>query len=80
MVRFRYDFWHVCISILGGRIYGRNGAVIGWTEKGNVGDEVCMEVDLRSQSKEERTIRFVVDGKIQKCVIVGVGKEIRFGV
>ena len=39
-----------------------------------------MEVDLRSEKKEERTIRFLVDGKIQKCVIVGVGKGIRFGV
>ena len=42
--------------------------------------EVCVEVDLRSSEKEERKIRFIVNGKIQKCVIVGVGNEIRYGV
>ena len=68
------------LYILGGNVYGRNGAVIGWTEKGRVGSEVCVEVDLRSTKKEERKIRFIVDGKIQKCVIVGVGNEIRYGV
>ena len=79
--RFRFQFWYVCILfILGGMIYGRNGAVIGWTEKGRVGSEVCMEVDLRSSAKEERRIRFIVNGKIQKCVIVGLGNEIRYGV
>ena len=54
--------------------------VVGWTEKGRVGSEVCMEVDLRSEKKEERTIRFIVDGKMQNCVIVGVGKDVKFGV
>ena len=54
--------------------------MIGWTEKGRVGGQVSVEVDLRSEKKEERTIRFIVDGKIQKCVIVGVGREVRYGV
>ena len=54
--------------------------MIGWTEKCGVGSEVGVEVDLRSEKKEERMIRFIVDEKIQKCVIVGLGKEIRFGV
>ena len=54
--------------------------MIGFTEEGRVGTEVSVEADLRSEEKEERTIRFIVDGKIQKCVIVGVGREIRFGV
>ena len=70
----------VSLYYLGGQIWGRNGAVIGWTEKGRVGSEVCVEVDLRSSEKEERRIRFIVDGKIQKCVIVAVGNEIRYGV
>ena len=61
-------------------IRGRNEAVIGWTEGGREGSEVCVEVDLRSSEKEERKIRFIVNGKIQKCVIVGVGNEIRYGV
>ena len=54
--------------------------MIGWTERGKVGSEVCVEVDLRSSKKEERKIRFIVDGKIQKYVIVGLGNEIRYGV
>ena len=54
--------------------------MIGWTENGRVGSEVCVEVDLRSSKKEERRISFILDGKIQKCVIVGVGNEIRYGV
>ena len=54
--------------------------MIGLTEKGGVGSEVTMEVDLRSDKKEERTIRFIINGKIQKCVIVGVGRDVRFGV
>ena len=61
-------------------IVGRNGVAIGWIEEGRVGSEVCLEVDLRSSEKEERKIRFIVDGKIQKCVIVGLGNEIRYGV
>ena len=54
--------------------------MIGWIEKAKVGSEVCVEVDLRSSKKEERKIRFIVNGKIQKCVIVGLGNEIRYGV
>ena len=54
--------------------------MIGWTQKGKVGSEVCVEVDLRSSKKEERRILFIVDGKIQKCVIVGVGNDIKYGV
>ena len=41
---------------------------------------MSVEVDVRSEAKEERTIRFIVDGIVQNCVIVGVGKEVRFGV
>ena len=79
--RFRSHFLYVCILfILDGNIYGINGAVIGWTEKARVGSEVCVEVDLRSSKKEERRIRFIVNRKIQKCVIVGVGNKIRYGV
>ena len=59
---------------------GLNGSVIGWTECGGVGSEVGVEIDLRSSEKEERKIRFIVNEKIQKCMIVGVGREIKFGV
>ena len=70
----------VSIYILGGKIYGRNRRAIGWTEKGKEGSVVSVEVDLRSEKKEERSIRFIVDGKIQKCVIVGLPNEVRYGV
>ena len=63
-----------------GVIKGQTGAVIGWTEKGSVGTEVGVEVDLRSSKREERSIRFFVDGKIQKTSIAGVGRGVRFGV
>ena len=54
--------------------------MIGWTEQGVLGSEVIVEVDVRSEKKEERTIRFIVNENIQKCMIVGIGKEVRFGV
>ena len=77
----RFQARHIiCIHILGGDIRGRNGAVLGWIEQGLPGNEVCVEVDLRSSKKEERTIRFIMNGKIQKYVVIGVGNEIRFGV
>ena len=41
---------------------------------------IGMELDLRSEKKEERTIRFVVDGRIQRCTIVGVPSHIQFRV
>ena len=63
--RFGFQFWYVCIvCTLDGKITGRNGAAIGWTEEGRVGSEVGVEVDLRSSEKEERRIRFIVDGKM----------------
>ena len=54
--------------------------MIGRTDQAKVGSEATVEVDLRSSKKEERRISFILDGKIQKCVIVGVGNEIRYGV
>ena len=44
------------------------------------GSEIAMEVDLRSTVPKERTLRFIVDGKIQKIAIVGLPYSIRFGV
>ena len=61
-------------------IRGQSGAIIGWVEKGRVGSTVGMEVDLRSEDTEERTIRFIVDGKIQKCSVARLGRAIKFGV
>ena len=39
-----------------------------------------MEVDLRSKEKNERTLRFAVNGKGQKYCFTGLPENIRFGV
>ena len=50
------------------------------TNQAKIGDEVSIEADLRSGEREERGIRFLVNGRRQKTVIVGVPESIRFGV
>ena len=54
-------------------------AVIGWTKDVNVGGEVMIEVDMRSEKKEERRIRFIVDDQVERMSIVGIPSSIRFG-
>ena len=54
--------------------------MIGWTEGGKEGSEVSVEVDLRSRDRKERRIRFIVNGRIQRCVVEGLGSDIRYGV
>ena len=49
-------------------------------KKAKEGDEVSIEADLLSGEKEERRIRFLVNGRREKTVIVGVPESIRFGV
>ena len=46
----------------------------------NVEDEWSMEVDLRSQEKEKRTLHWFVNGKQQKGFIKGVPDRVEFGV
>ena len=41
---------------------------------------MSIEADLRSGEREERRIRFLVNGRREKTVIVGVPESIRFGV
>ena len=41
---------------------------------------MSIEADLRSGEREERRIRFLVNGRREKTVIVGVPGSIRFGV
>ena len=41
---------------------------------------MSIEADLRSEEEKERRIRFLINGKREKTVIVGVPKSIRFGV
>ena len=46
----------------------------------NEGDEWSMEVDLRSEEKEKRTLHWFVNGKQQKGFIKGVPDRVEFGV
>ena len=54
--------------------------VVGWTRRVDEGEEVSIEADLRSEEREERRIRFLINGEREKIVIVGVPESIRFGV
>ena len=55
-------------------------AIIGWTKSVKVGGEGMIEVDMRSEKKEERRIRFIVDGQVERMSIIGIPSSIRFGV
>ena len=44
------------------------------------GDEWSMEVDLRSEEKEKRTLHFFVRGKQLKGFIYGLPDRVEFGV
>ena len=41
---------------------------------------MSIEADLRSGEREERILRFLVNGTREKIVIIGVPESIRFGV
>ena len=49
-------------------------------EEVKVGDEWSMEVDLRSEEKEKRTLHWFVRGTQQKGFIKGVPDRVQFGV
>ena len=51
-----------------------------FTNKAKEGDEVSIEADIRRREREERRIRFLVNGRREKTVIVGVPESIRLGV
>ena len=57
-----------------------NYAVVGWTDKTSVGDEVSVEVDVRSADAAERTVRFFINNVEQKYYIYGVPAGVRVGV
>ena len=61
-------------------IMNGNNAVVGRTEETKKGNEVSMEVDLRSKEENKRTLRFAVNGKVQKCCLTRVPNTVRFGV
>ena len=43
-------------------------------------DELCMQLDLRSEEKENRTMHLFVNGEQQKVFITGVPDTVTFGV
>ena len=67
-------------SLIGGTIWDHNEQHSYKNESVNVGDEWSMEVDLRSEEKEKRTLHWFVRGKQQKGFIKGVPDRVEFGV
>lgn len=44
------------------------------------GDLIIMETDLRSDKKEERTLKMFINGKQQKSFFNNIPELVRFGV
>ena len=63
-----------------GRLYNHNNNRLTAAEGVNEGDLWEMEVDLRSEEKEKRTLHFFVRGKQQNEFIKGVPDRVEFGV
>ena len=53
---------------------------VGSNEEVKDGDEWSMEVDLRSEEKEKRTLHWFVNGKQQNVFITGLPDRVEFGV
>ena len=68
------------LSLIDGLVYNKSGHNRGKNEEVNEGDEWSMEVDLRSEEKEKRTLHWFVRGKQQKGFIKGVPDRVEFGV
>ena len=66
--------------IIDGRMSNHNYNKFSTNESVNEGDEWSMEVDLRSEEKEKRTLHWFVRGKQQKGFIKGVPERVEFGV
>ena len=74
-----YSFSEIICCFQDGFIYNSSGHLT-VTERVNVGDLWEMEVDLRSEEKEKRTLHWFVRGKQQKGFIKGVPDKVQFGV
>ena len=54
--------------------------VVGWTNEAKEGDEVSIEANIWNREREQRRIQFLINGKRENVVIVGVPESIIFGV
>ena len=52
--------------------------VVGWTNEAKEGDEVSIEANIWNREREQRRIQFLINGKRENVVIVGVPESIRF--
>ena len=68
------------LSLVAGRVYDHNNRNPYSNEFVRIGDEWSMEVDLRSDEKEKRTLHWFVRGSQQKGFIYGVPDRVEFGV
>lgn len=61
-------------------VYGLNGTKLGSADVPSDGDEVALEVDLRSNEKSKRTLHFFVKGKQQRIYFTGLPDRVKFAV
>ena len=74
-----YCFFYIH-TILGGSVWNHCDQMCLSNESLDDGDEWSMEVDLRSDEKEKRTLHWFVRRKQQKRFIKGVPDRVEFGV
>ena len=74
------DFISLLYSPVDGRVVNQSDHTVTRNDSLNDGDEWSMEVDLRSEEKEKRTLHWFVRGKQQKGFIKGVPDRVEFGV
>ena len=63
-----------------GSVFDSTNTYRGENDGVNEGEEWGMEVDLRSQEKEKRTIHWFVGGHQQNVFIQGIPDRVRFAV
>ena len=81
LISFHYiSTLSLLLSLIDGRIYNHNDGDSYDNEVVAEEDEWSMEVDLRSEEKEKRTLHWFVNGKQQKGFIYGVPDRVEFGV
>ena len=68
------------LSLIARRVWNHNDQYRYDNEVVKEGDEWSMEVDLRSDEKEKRTLHWFVRGSQQKGFIYGVPERVEFGV
>ena len=80
MISLRYYPLSFLRTLIDGNVLSSSNTRVGANESVNVGDEWCMEVDLRSREKEKRTLHWFLRGKQQKGFFKGVPDRVEFAV